>query len=452
MPPDERSPRTNESGPGSRITRRDAIRAAGAGLGGLALAGGSSGAVAATDAPRTPRLSIEDNWLVDPDGNRVVLRGVNVDGPLFADRYDDRTAPEKIHKATSDGWHARTVRLPCERDRIADEADGDVEAYARDYIDPAVEAAEEAGVYLIVDWHAVADWDDPAVGADLEAFWDVVAGRYADREGVLYELFNEPVAPDADDLDTWLDWRERAQPWVDAIRADAPETPIIVGAPRYSQLVKYADDAPFDGEDLVYAVHLYPLHFERMDMDAIAETAANVPVALTEWGYMNEPDLPEHMIGTTSDYGEAMRAWLADNGSVSWTAWCFSRQYEPVMFSEAGTRGWEEDWTLLGGEDYQGAFVKEFLRETRDDDQPGGRPATATGTGTATPETTTGAPGGGPTASTTDESPADPGTPDGTDANGATGVSLPGFGAGTALGSIAGGAALARWLWGDGGS
>jgi hypothetical protein len=142
------------------------------------------------------------------------------------------------------------------------------------------------------------------------------------------------------------------------------------------------------------------------------------------------------MIGTTSEYGEELRAWLADNESVSWTAWCFSRQYEPVMFSEAGTRGWEEDWNVLGGEDYQGAFVKAFLRETRDDRQPGGGPATGTPTATTPPTDS------GPTASPPPE----------TSPTEGTGVSLPGFGVGTALGSIAGSAALARWLWGDGGS
>ena len=331
--------------------------------------------IATDDAPvsnsiKTPRLSTEDNWIVDPDGNKIVLRGVNIDDPLWADYYDDRSSIEKVRMATSGDWFARVIRVPCSNKHIADEADGDVEWYAEQYMDPIVDETEERGVYVVLDWHEADDWDDPSIQDAIETFWDVVAPRYADRDHVLYELFNEPVgsseSSSLDSIETWKDWRETAQPWVDSIRADAPETPIIIGSPRWSQMTKYAGDAPLEGNDLIYATHLYPSHYENMDLDAIADAATTVPVALTEWGYINDDEQDEHMVGTTSGYGQGMREWLAENPNISWMPWCFGRQYTPNTFSSADRERWDESWNLLGGEDYMGEFVRDFLADARD--------------------------------------------------------------------------------------
>lgn len=106
-----------QSNSGSRdlsTSRRTVLQATGTSV--FAVAGLSSamGSAAAQEADLPP-LARDGNEIVDPDGNEVILRGVNIADPGEQSRnWRGQTAPETFRLATdeSQGWHTSIVRVP----------------------------------------------------------------------------------------------------------------------------------------------------------------------------------------------------------------------------------------------------------------------------------------------------------------------------------------------------
>ncbi|GAB3679989.1 hypothetical protein GCM10028857_02070 [Salinarchaeum chitinilyticum] len=239
-----------------------------------------------------------------------------------------------------------------------------METFASDYLDPAIEHCREHGVYAIVDYHTIEPYDTEDVDERIRTFWNEMAPRYADDPHVLYELFNEPTEPYGSGLDSWNTWRDTAQPWVDLVRGHAPDTPLIIGSPMWTSLTRFAAEAPFEGEDLIYAAHIYPSDGPDAWADTYSPPTDSVPVMVTEWGYLDVEGNGHdpHMRGTTSGWGEPFREWLESHETVGWTAWCFDSVWDPQMFTDS--------WDLMGGEYYMGRFTKNWLYEARNDGVP----------------------------------------------------------------------------------
>jgi endoglucanase len=253
---------------------------------------------------------------------------------------------------TRDGFFARVVRLTVFPERWLP----DPELYLFDHLIPAVDHATSHGLYVIVDWHEI---DDVAVVAErTSAFWRYVAPVFADYSNVAYEIFNEPV--DSDNP-SWSNWKRYAQPWVDQIRVDAPHNLILIGGPFWSQAIGPAATDPFVGDNLVYVGHIYPIidPYTWSDYGPMAEVAAVRPLFITEWGFRNDGN--EIWNGTRQSFGEPLRAFVEARG-LSWTAWCADSRWAPEMF--------DENWELLTGDGEMGEFVKDWLAERRDEDQP----------------------------------------------------------------------------------
>jgi endoglucanase len=306
-----------------------------------------------------PRLHVDGRWLKDPAGNSVDLHGLNTVDPWWGTQYQqmgDATFLETLHRLTdsSGGWHTDVVRVPFQHsiDSIG------LERTIEEYVRPVVDFLEARDCYAIIDFHRVEPWNTDEIDREVRRFWDAVAPAFADDEHVLFELFNEPTEPFGDGRRDWAAWRETAQPWVDLVRSHAPETPLLVGSPRWSTYTRYAAEDPFEGENIVYATHLYPTHFENHDLDALAAVADEQPLFVTEWGYVDDEDKPDHMVGSTSGYGEPLRRYFEGIANLSWTAWCADSLWSPTMF--------DTDGTLRSGDRYMGAFTKRFLADVAD--------------------------------------------------------------------------------------
>ncbi|MFW6436330.1 MAG: glycoside hydrolase family 5 protein [Halococcoides sp.] len=403
----------------------------------MTVGSGLMGAAAADN--HLPPIERDGNKLT-ADGEEIDLHGINIADPKRVDvtaPARGKTAVQAIEMATdeSDGWHANVVRLPVQPVDIGEHPPGEgpeppafteeqLVSYMDDHLEAAVQACADNGAYAIIDYHRHRDiaWgstnDDDEFSPNQELsdevvdFWDVVAERYGDMDHVIFEMYNEPQgypnyeATGEDLVEYWSNWKTTAQPWVDAIR-EHTDNLVIVGSPRYSQVTFGAVIEEFDGDNLAYALHMYPAHeptepadyddwvtpinYDGGDVPYDDSTPAweVVPVVMTEWGF--DPDADVWAGGGVSednadgdddaeydpDYGQHVVEWLRTR-PVHSTAWVFDPLWDPNMVDfgfetdgDVGTPYSDEsipekceelpcEWTVLDG-DYMGDTVKEFL-------------------------------------------------------------------------------------------
>ncbi|MFW6436709.1 MAG: glycoside hydrolase family 5 protein [Halococcoides sp.] len=396
-------------------TRRTFLKTAGASA---ALAAGVTaiGTAAARGIP-TPRLHRDGKWMKDPSDNEVTLRGVNVIDPARAKETTWRRAiPRVVEHATDPerDWYSRVIRLPMQPADIINDGEGNgaqvdpgefsdekLESYLDNYVEPVVEKTREIGVYLILDYHRHKDqeleYTDADLHDELQMFWEVVASRYAEESHILFEVYNEPISPyygfrergasaevanpdDENAEETWLTWREAAQPWVDTIQDNAPEAPVLIGSPRWSQWTFWSSIHEFDGDNLAYTGHVYGHPGLRPLEEYFGTPAEEVPIFMTEFGY--EPDdgeTDEYMAGSNEKEGQQFVDFFEAYPNVSWQVWCFDHIWAPPMFSKP-SGGPDVEWELLSGDLYHGKFFRDYLEETRSDRIPEGSESTPTET------------------------------------------------------------------------
>ncbi|MDS0223716.1 cellulase family glycosylhydrolase [Haloarcula sp. S1AR25-5A] len=316
-----------------------------------------------------PRLSVDGQWLTDPEGTRVVLRGVTTVDPWWGTTHANRRGKDywdtlKLATDSDAGWHSHVLRVPI---RVHSISEVGLETLLEEYLDRVVALARDRDVYVIIAYDATERYDTTKIEEQLLSFWDRVAPRYADETHVLFDMFSTPGQPAGDDRQTWLTWRETAKPWVSQIRTHAPDTPIIVGSPGWNSLTKYAPDDPFADDNIVYAFHVNPSWDPDTWEEAFGDPAFDIPLFATEWGYVgeNKDGIPAHLIGSTEEWGEPFRDWLNTHTNVNWCATTFDSMHQPRMFNE--------DWQLLGGDKHMGKLTKDWLAETHTENWPPGR-------------------------------------------------------------------------------
>ncbi|QLH77152.1 fibronectin type III domain-containing protein [Halosimplex rubrum] len=359
-------------------TRRTALKTIGAAAaGGTLLSGRASAGVP------TPRLHTDGKWIRDPQGNAVQLRGMATADPAFYRRTHPKSFEEVLRWATDTerGWHPNVVRLPFTQDNVAHYG---IDTLISEFIRPAVDILASRDVYALVDFHLIRPYTQEAtetynsenedtldpIDDVMRNFWNAVAPEFADDEHVVYELFNEPTQPTmyGDDEGAWQTWRDAAQPWVDLVRGHAPETPIVIGSPRWTSVTHMAPEYPFEGENLIYAAHIYPDNGAPSEFDQYyGEPANDVPVVVTEFGW--DPDGGSVDQGTTSGWGEPFRQWAEGYANMGWISWCFDDSWAPTFFDSPG-EGAAEPWTLKTGADQMGGYIKTWLDETQSDSVP----------------------------------------------------------------------------------
>ena len=325
-------------------------------------------------AINTPWLHVQGNLLKDPSGNTVILRGVDLTDLAVVTKHG-KTAPQLIDLATdsAQGWYAHVVRLAVYPDAIDQTAgwNANPDAYFNTYLNPAINECVARQIYCIIDWHYITDYSSGAVNTATTNFWNYVAPRYANTPNVIFELYNEPTTPN-----NWSTWKSTAQPWVNLIRAAAPNNIILIGSPQWSQTTNNAASSPFSGSNLMYVVHIYPQHGGQSTWDSwVGNTSNTVPYFITEYGWQNGGGNPTS--GTTSGFGVPFENYL-DSKGLSSTAWVFDTIWQPIMF--------DANWNLLGGDNYMGQQTQQYLFNHRNDNLP---PATNTPVGPTPTRTNT---------------------------------------------------------------
>ncbi len=220
----------------------------------------------------------------------------------------------------------------------------------RRLVTAAVNRANAAGLYVILDLH----WADvggraPCGGGCLSGqqpmpdrssiqFWSEVARAFANRSGVLFELFNEPHLGRMSRAAAWSCWRDggcsvhaspstvrprhpvsyRAvgmQELLDAVRAAGAGNLVLAQGLQWGYDLSRVSSYPLQGSGVVYATHVYTRwHHTVADWNAaFGRLDRHVVVVATEFGSTD---------CTPSDTRRLLRYFGARD--MSWTIWGWS--------------------------------------------------------------------------------------------------------------------------------
>ena len=264
-----------------------------------------------SDSP-LPRLKPDGHWLVDEQGQRVVLKGCNLgnwlliepwllalDDERIRDQHDLITTlesrfgneraerlmdtyranwitPREFEVVKSFGFNV--VRVPFHHGLLAnEERPFDLREDAFEWLDRAVEMAEQAGVYVILDMHGAPGgqstdmpsgrigqnklWGNEVNQKRTAWLWQRIAERYRGRPAVVaYDLLNEP----------WGDFQEDVRPElvsiVDriyrAIREVDPDT-LILAAGTLRGMAFYGRPQDRGWTNVGFTEHFYPGLFSQ---------------------------------------------------------------------------------------------------------------------------------------------------------------------------------------------
>lgn len=260
-------------------------------------------------------LSVQGKYLIDSLGIPYQLRGMSTHGIAWFPQYVNSDA----FKTLRDEWHTNCVRLAMYTDEYGGYCSGGNQAELEALVDEGVTAAIDLGMYVIVDWHVLND-HNPLVHADqAKVFFDKMSQRYAGNPNVLFEICNEPNSGA-----TWADIKAYANEIIPIIRANAPDSIIIVGTPTWSQDVDVAAQDPLTFDNVMYALHFYAATHTQWLRDRV-QTAldADLPIFVSEFGLCDAS-------GSGGNDLQQAAAWLdfLDANDISYIAWNLSNKDE----------------------------------------------------------------------------------------------------------------------------
>ena len=181
-------------------------------------------------------------------------------------------------------WNFNHVRLPIDYFNFFKGENLEQNKLAFELLDKAVEKILNAGLALILDLHKCPghDFHQGTLGGAQPFFtdakcreaakkvWSVLAERYGGKDGILLEILNEPVAPNA------KTWNEVKDEFFWLIRKYAPKAPIVVGSNMWNNPAEFKNLTPLEDDNVLYSFHSYqPVIFTHQKAGWIPEPHFN---------------------------------------------------------------------------------------------------------------------------------------------------------------------------------
>ncbi|MCK3684701.1 family 43 glycosylhydrolase [Maribellus sp. YY47] len=330
----------------------------------------STSLIQAWEGMPTPKLHVEGRDLKDPHGNTVVLHGfAQTYSPWFNERgqywnnYDVTGCLNYnqglIDKILNAGWKMNFLRLhmdPYWSNAPGCTPDGHElpncfdEVRFKKYLDevfvPMAEYAVSKGLYVVMRPPGVSP---EVIGVDDEynyaeyllKVWDIVSShpKIKSNNAIMFELANEPVriklADGSEGSNTQAHFdvlKAIFQPIVNKIRENGFHNVLwIPGSGYQSQYKGYAIN-PIEGENIGYAIHVYPGWFGSADGyevfkkewdENITPVADFAPIMVTEMDWAPEEYNSSWGKSTTGvaggdGFGANFKKITDDAGNVSW--------------------------------------------------------------------------------------------------------------------------------------
>ena len=281
------------------------------------------------------------------------MRGLNMGGWLSQIDAIQEKDPEKFpgidaHMetfiATADfanvgKWGFDHVRVPVDSYLFFDDNEKPLDSRFA-HLDRAVGLASQYNLKMILDLHECPGHDfaetthspvqklfsdDDTYIKKTEKIWAYLAERYGEKEHIIFEALNEPVAPTAE---IWNRVRDRL---CREIRRHATKSALIAGSNMWNWPSTFGALTPFDDDNIIYSVHFYePLLFTHQFAPWINEPETKIA-----------RDYPsDYGAGFARKYGLVMSAGAWDRGRIVRefeTVNAFRKKYgAPVICNEFG--------------------------------------------------------------------------------------------------------------------
>lgn len=303
-------------------------------------------------------LSVRGRWIVDADGQPIILRGVNFPGY----EYSDLLRETWLHAEADYGKFARSgfnvVRLPIVWAMLEPRPGVFDMSYLTKYVSRDVQWAKKHGLYIVLDMHqwkwgekfggcgapewtlrqyppteagmraAVSNfWIDSSLQDDFTRMWSEIARTYANEPAIAgYDILNEP----------WV--YTSVIPYLNATYVDNFYMKVIASIrsvdPNHIIFLEPANMNTFKfplKENIVWAPHFYPLSFEsRYFRDNVTTLEADLrakydrfvlqlgsPVWIGEFGAF--------MKDMSRDYWLEDATQLFDKYQVGWAWWAYGQ-------------------------------------------------------------------------------------------------------------------------------
>ncbi len=257
------------------------------------------------------QLSVNGTQLVDKNGNPVQLRGISTHGlTWFPDFISDN-----MFAQISDEWDCNFIRLPMYSEIYCD----DSTEPSLSLLKAGIDAAIANDMYVLVDWHILNDYDPNMNITQAHDFFDMISKEYKDVPNIIYEICNEPNGECS-----WSDVYSYSNQIIPVIRANCPNSVILVGTSTYDRDLIMASRNPLPFDDVMYVLHFYTAtHHQDLQNELREALERGLPVFISECG------ISEASGDGKVDY-EYAQSWfnLLDENGISYAVWSLSNKDE----------------------------------------------------------------------------------------------------------------------------
>lgn len=222
-------------------------------------------------------LSVKGSQLVDSNGKPFQLKGVSTDGVGKYPQYVNRRA----FKTLRDKWGVNVIRLALYTEEYNGYLSGGDQKELESVIDHGVRYCSDLGMYCIIDWHILSDYNPNMHRQEAADFFKKMSLRYKDRDNVLYEICNEPSHGTS-----WRQVKSYAEYILEELRQNSPDAIVLIGTPEWCQDVDLAAEDPLtDYKNIMYTCHFYAAtHKEEERAKLNRALDMDCPVFISEFG------------------------------------------------------------------------------------------------------------------------------------------------------------------------
>ncbi len=200
----------------------------------------------------------------------MYYKGVNIGGLFsqnnnFSDEFLDNFVTENDIEKIS-GWGFNTIRLPIDYYFFEDDSKPfiyDLKRIKR--IDDLIKIISKYDLKIILDFHNMPGFTFEVDKLDFNDIWDknsqnrkrflkileFFSDRYKNRGNIVYEIINEPVAPD----NSW--WLELAKESIDVIRKKDKNNFIVAESNLWGMAKNFNIMKKFKDDKIIYSFHFY---------------------------------------------------------------------------------------------------------------------------------------------------------------------------------------------------